>query len=127
MKKIISTTLAPKAIGPYNQAIEVNGTVYLSGQIALDPASGTLVQNGIEAETRQVLTNLQGVLRGAGLGLQNVVKCSVFVKSMADYPVINQVYAEFFDSDSAPARELVQVSELPLSVNIEISAIAVRF
>lgn len=125
MKRIISTPHAPAAIGPYNQAILAGETLYVSGQIALDPASGDLVQDSIEAETRQVLTNLGAILEAAGAHYRDVVKCSVFVKDMHLYARINGVYAEFFPAENAPARELVEVANLPRFVNVEISAIAI--
>ncbi len=124
MKKIIKTPKAPLPIGPYNQAVLHNGTLYISGQIAIEPASGELVSGSIEAETRQVMENLKAILEAAGLSFANVLKCSVFVKDMHDFSRINAVYAEYFDEAIAPARELVEVVNLPRFVNIEISAIA---
>ena len=124
MKKIVNTTNAPAPVGPYNQAVEFNGVLYLSGQIALDPSTGELVMDNIEAETHQVLKNLGAVLTAGGLGYEDVFKCSVFVSDMNLYSRINAVYAEYFDEDTAPARELVEVANLPKFVNIEISAIA---
>lgn len=126
MKQILNTLAAPAAIGPYNQATEAAGMLFISGQIALNPATGELVLDDIATETRQVLHNLQAIIENAGLTLENIVKCSVFVKNMADYATINAVYAEYFAADTAPARELVQVSALPRYVNVEISAIAAR-
>lgn len=125
MKKIIYTPDAPAAIGPYNQAVYANHTLYVSGQIGINPITGELVSGTIESETRQVLTNLHAILIAAGLSFKDVVKCSVFVKDMAQYSRINEVYATFFDPDWAPARELVEVANLPRYVNIEISLIAV--
>lgn len=124
MKKIIATENAPGAIGPYNQAVIHNGVLYASGQIALDPATGELVQGSIEAETHQVLKNVGGILKAAGCGYEDVLKVSVFVKDMHQYANINGVYAEYFKPDSAPARELVEVANLPKFVNIEVSVIA---
>ena len=124
MKKIINSHNAPAAIGPYNHANAAGGFLFVSGQIALSPISGELVTHDIENETRQVLSNLRNILITAGLDLGDVVKCSVFVTDMDNYAAINNVYAEYFSSDTAPARELVQVSALPRGVNIEISAIA---
>ena len=124
MKKIINTTHAPAPVGPYNQATAHNGTLYISGQIALDPATGKLVQDSIEAETHQVMKNIKAVLTEAGLTFEEVLKCSVFVSDMGNYSRINAVYAEYFDEDTAPARELVEVANLPKYVNIEISVIA---
>lgn len=124
MKKVISTPNAPAAIGPYSQAIEANGMLFLSGQIALDPATGQLVDESIEAETQQVLENLGAVLRAANCDYDHVVKCSIFLSSMEHYAAVNLIYAEFFQ-ENAPAREAVAVKTLPKGVNVEISAIAV--
>jgi 2-iminobutanoate/2-iminopropanoate deaminase len=124
MKKIIKTELAPLPIGPYNQAVVAGNLVFVSGQIALDPASGTLVQESLEAETHQVLKNLRAVLEAAGSSLQNVVKTTVFIKDMNQFGRINAVYAEYFQDSTAPARETVEVAALPKFVQVEISAIA---
>jgi 2-iminobutanoate/2-iminopropanoate deaminase len=124
MKKIINTNLAPAPIGPYNQAVEFNGILFISGQIAIEPQSGDLKTESIEVETDQVLTNLKSILESAGYGLENVLKCSVFVKDMGDFSRINAVYTKYFGENNAPARELVEVSNLPRYVNVEISAIA---
>ena len=125
MKKIIHTENAPAAIGPYSQAVEVNGTIYLSGQIAIDPATGELVMDSITSETRQVLDNMKAVLEAAGSSMQHVLKCSIFMSDMAHYAEINSVYAEYFKTDP-PAREAVAVKTLPKEVNVEISAIALK-
>jgi len=124
MKKIIKTSQAPAPVGPYNQGVIHNGTLYASGQIAINPATGELVTTSIEAETRQVMENVKAILNEAGLTFHNVVKCSVFVKDMNLYGRINAVYAEYFDENVAPARELVEVANLPKFVNVEISVIA---
>lgn len=124
MKRIIKTDLAPKAIGPYQQAVIAHGLLFTSGQIALDPATGELRQGTIEEETHQVMHNLGGLLEAAGATFHDVVKCTVYVRDMHAYARINAVYAEYFDADHAPARELVEVSNLPRFVNIEISLIA---
>jgi len=124
MKQIIQTDLAPAPVGPYNQAIIANGMLYASGQIALGPATGNIVNETIEAETHQVMKNIQQILTKAGLTFENVVKASVFVSDMHNYGRINAVYAEYFDEATAPARELVEVANLPKFVNIEISVIA---
>jgi len=124
MKKIIETQKAPAPVGPYNQAVIHDDTLYVSGQIALDPATGQMVQDDIETETRQVMNNLGAILREAGLGFGDVLKCTVFVRDMDLYSRINAVYAEFFEEDTAPARELVQVVRLPKEGNVEISLIA---
>jgi 2-iminobutanoate/2-iminopropanoate deaminase len=124
MKKIIQTDKAPAPVGPYNQAIIHSGTLYISGQIALDPATGELVTSDIEAETRRVMENLRAILAEADLTFEDVIKCSIFVSDMNNYSRINEVYATYFDEATAPARELVEVANLPKFVKIEISAIA---
>ena len=126
MKKIVQTNLAPAPVGPYNQAILANSKLYISGQIAIDAATGELVQENIEAETHQVMKNLEHILKEAGMSFENVVKCSVFVKDMNMYSRINKVYSAYFNDETAPARELVEVSNLPKFVNVEVSAIAVK-
>ncbi len=123
-KQIINTVNAPNPVGPYNQAVLANGTLYVSGQIAIHPPSGELVLESIEAETRQVMENLKAILQQAGLGFEDVLKCSVFVSDMGNYARINAIYAEYFDEATAPARELVEVANLPKYVNVEISLIA---
>jgi 2-iminobutanoate/2-iminopropanoate deaminase len=127
MKKIVNTSNAPAPVGPYNQAVLFNGTLYISGQIALHPTTGALVMDSIEAETHQVLKNLGAILAAAELSFEDVFKCSVFVSDMNLYSRINAVYAEYFTEETAPARELVQVANLPKFVNIEISAIAGKY
>ena len=124
MKKIITTNKAPNPVGPYNQAVIHNGTLYASGQIAINPATGELVTTDIESETRQVMENIKAILDEADLTFEDVIKCSVFVSDMHDYGKINGVYAEYFNENTAPARELVEVANLPKFVNIEISVIA---
>lgn len=126
MKKIIKTTNAPAPIGPYNQAVLSGNTLYTSGQIALDPSIGKLVTSSIEAETKQVLENMKAVLTEAGMSFENVVKSSIFVKNMNDFSKINTVYGSYFNAETAPARETVEVGNLPLFVNVEISMIAVK-
>jgi 2-iminobutanoate/2-iminopropanoate deaminase len=125
MKQIIKTDKAPLPIGPYNQATAFNGMLFVSGQIALDPLTGNLVLSDIESETRQVLQNVKAIVEEAGSSLRHVLKASVFVKDMNMFGRINAVYAEFFEESTAPARELVQVAELPRFVNIEISVICI--
>ena len=125
MKEIISTKNAPQAIGPYSQAILANKTLYTYGQIAIDPTNNQLVIKDIKSETKQVMMNLKAVLNAAEMDFSNVVKCTIFLKNMDQYKEINEVYKTFFKKNP-PAREAVQVSELPKSVNIEISAIAVK-
>lgn len=124
MKRIVRTDKAPAPIGPYNQAIIHNDTLYVSGQIGLDPVSGELITSDIESETRRVLENIRAILEEAGLTFRDVVKASVFVKDMNLFSRINAVYAEYFEEATAPARELVEVANLPRFVNIEISVIA---
>ena len=125
MKTIIKTDKAPMPIGPYNQAILVNNTLYASGQIAIDPATDELVTGNIQEETKQVMENLGAVLDAAGFHFSNVVKCSIFILNMNDFSEINKVYSTYFDNQNAPARETVQVTMLPKHVNVEISLIAV--
>ncbi len=123
MNKIISTTNAPAAIGPYSQANLANGILYISGQIPVDPATGKLVE-GIDKETHQVMKNLQAILSEAGMSFKNVVKATIFLKNMDDFAVMNDIYASYLEEGSFPARETVQVSCLPKNVDIEISMIA---
>lgn len=123
MKKVISTSQAPAAIGPYAQANMANGILYISGQIPVDPQTGKLVE-GIEKETHQVMQNLKAVLEEAGMDFKNVVKATIFLKNMDDFAVMNEIYASYLDEENYPARETVQVSCLPKNVDIEISMIA---
>ena len=123
-KTIINTKDAPAPIGPYNQAIKAGKTLYVSGQIPLDAASGELVGGSIEDETKKVMKNISAILSAAGGGFDNVVKCSIFVKDLGDFSRINEVYGSFF-KENHPARETVEVSGLPKDVNVEISCIAV--
>lgn len=122
-KKIISTEEAPKAIGPYSQAIRTENLVFTAGQVGLDPATMELVEGGIESQTRQVLTNLKYVLESAHSGLNFVVKTTVFLKDMDDFPTMNSVYAEFFP-ENQPARSTVQVAALPKGALVEIECVA---
>jgi len=125
MKRIvISSEKAPKAIGPYSVAIRSGDLIFASGQLGLDPATGSLVPGGIEAETRQALTNLKHVLESSGSGLERVVKTTVFLKEMADFPKMNLVYGEFFAIDP-PARSTIQAAALPKGGNVEIELIAI--
>ena len=125
MKKVISTQKAPKAIGPYSQAILSGNTLYCSGQIAINPETGELILSSISEETHQVMKNISEVLKAAEMDFSNVVKCSIFMKDMGQYSEINDVYASYF-SANPPAREAVEVSALPRNVNVEISVIAVK-
>lgn len=122
-KKIVHTDKAPQAIGPYSQAVRTEQMVYTAGQIGLDPATMEVVSGGVEAETRQVLNNLKQVLEAANSGLNYVVKTTVFLRDMADFPKMNAVYAEFFP-ENPPARSTIAVAALPRGVALEIEAIA---
>lgn len=124
MKKVIETTSAPAPIGPYSQAISINGITFVSGQVALDPVSGDMKNGSLEEETNTVMNNLKAVLSEAGLSLNNVVKSSIFLKDMNDFAVVNKIYGEQFTGDF-PARETVEVSRLPKDARVEISVIAV--
>ena len=126
MKKIINTSKAPAPIGPYNQAVLSGNTLYTSGQIALDPTTGTLVDSSIEVETKQVMENIKADLTEAGMTFENVVKSSIFISNMNDFGKINAVYGNYFNAETAPARETVEVSNLPKFVNVEISMIAIK-
>ena len=125
MKKIITTPNAPAPIGPYNQAILSENTLYTSGQIAINPETNELVLNDIETETKQVMQNLKAILEAANMTFENVVKSSIFISNMDDFTKINAVYGSFFNEANAPARETIQVARLPKNVNVEISVIAV--
>jgi 2-iminobutanoate/2-iminopropanoate deaminase len=125
-KDIICTDKAPAPVGPYSQAVEANGTLYCSGQIPVDPATGKIPE-GIEAQTRQVLSNLKAVIEAAGAELEDVVKTTIFLTDLGNFGTVNTVYGEFFDEATAPARSTVQVAALPKEVLVEIDAIAVLF
>ena len=125
MKKIIFTENAPAPIGPYNQAVLKGNTLYTSGQIAINPANGELVTSNIEDETKQVMENMKAVLEAAGMTFENVVKSTIFIMNMVDFGTINTIYGSYFNEETAPARETVQVAGLPKNVNIEISMIAI--
>lgn len=126
-KKIISTPHAPGAIGPYSQAVEANGFLFCSGQIAIDPKTGELISGDITAETHQVMKNIGAVLEAAGLTYEDIVKTSIFLSDMDSFGAVNAVYSEYFkDPNNYPARETVAVRTLPKSVNVEISVTAVR-
>lgn len=126
MKKIINTEKAPAPIGPYNQAVLVGNTLFTSGQIALDPISMELVLDDIETETKQVMENMKAVLEAANMSFENVVKSTIFIMNMSDFARINSVYGSYFNEQTAPARETVQVAGLPKGVNVEISMIAIK-
>jgi 2-iminobutanoate/2-iminopropanoate deaminase len=124
-KQIIQTDAAPAPIGPYNQAVLAGGFLFISGQIALNPADGTLLTGDIAAETELVMANLKGILTAAGLDFGHVVKSTIFLMDMGQFGQVNEVYGRYFDPASAPARETVQVSGLPKGVHVEISMVAV--
>ena len=124
MKKIITSKDAPAPIGPYNQAVLNGKLLYTSGQIAINPKNGILVLDNIKAETKQVMKNLKAVLKAANMDFSNVIKTTIFISDMNNFSQINEVYGNYFDDASAPARETVQVACLPKNVNIEISVIA---
>lgn len=126
MKKIINTSKAPAPIGPYNQAVLIKDTLYISGQIPINPATGKLVEGDIQAETKQSMENLKAILEEAEMTFENVVKSSIFIKDMNQFAQINEVYGTYFDADTAPARETVEVANLPKFVRVEISMIAIK-
>lgn len=126
MKKIITTLKAPSPIGPYNQAILANDTLYLSGQIGLDPQTMEVVVGGVKEETKQVMKNLKAVLEAAEMTFDNVVKSSIFLTNMSDFGQVNGIYGSYFNNETAPARETVAVKTLPKNVRVEISMIAIR-
>ncbi|MBX7240190.1 MAG: RidA family protein [Bacteroidia bacterium] len=123
-KQIIHTSKAPSPIGPYSQAVRAGNTLYVSGQISIDPVSGELILSTLDNETHQVMANIGAILESQGLTFGNVVKSSIFLRNMDDFAKVNQIYGEYF-KEFAPARETVQVSRLPKDVNVEISVIAV--
>jgi len=123
-REVVVTEKAPAAVGPYSQAIRVDNTVFTSGQIAIDPATGRLVEGDIRVQTRQVLTNLKAILEAAGSGLEHVIKTTVYLANLDDFPAMNQVYAEFFP-DAPPARSTIQAARLPMGALLELEAIAV--
>jgi len=122
-KIVVSTEMAPGAIGPYSQGIKANGFIFVSGQLPLDPNTGTFAEGGIENQTKQSLTNIKNVLEGAGSGLDKVVKTTVFLKNIADFTAMNSVYSEFFKKE-CPARSAFQVAALPKDATLEIEVIA---
>jgi len=123
-RRIVKTPSAPAAIGPYSQAVVAGGLVHCSGQIALDPQTGALIEGGVEAQAEKVLTNLSAVLEAAGTSLARVLKCNVYLADMNDFAAINAIYGRFFAGDEPPARATVQVAGLPKSALIEIDCIA---
>ncbi len=124
MKKIITSKNAPSPIGPYNQAVMANGFMFISGQVGMNPKTGKIIKDSISEETEQVMKNLSSILNEASISFENVVKTTIFLSDMNDFSLVNEVYGKYFDEDTAPARETVQVSKLPLGVNVEISMIA---
>lgn len=124
MKKVITSKNAPSPIGPYNQAVIANGFMYISGQVGMNPKTGKIIKDSISDETEQVMKNLSSILNEASISFENVVKTTIFLSDMNDFSLVNEVYGKYFDEDTAPARETVQVSKLPLGVNVEISMIA---
>ncbi len=125
MKKIINTSNAPAPIGPYNQAVLSENTLYISGQIPMVAATGNLIEGDIKAETKQSMENLKAILTEAGMTFENVVKSSIFLADMNQFSQVNEVYGSYFNTETAPARETVEVANLPKFVNVEISMIAV--
>lgn len=126
MKKIIKTDLAPLPLGPYNQGVLVKDTLYLSGQIPIDPKTNELVEGDIQKETHQVMKNLEAVLNAAAMGFDDVVKTSIFLSDMNHFAAVNEVYCAYFNEATAPARETVEVANLPKFVRVEIAMIAVK-
>lgn len=126
MKKIINTPKAPEPIGPYNQAVLIKDTLYISGQIPIDPSTGALVEGDIKKETKQSMENLKAILSEANMTFEDVIKASIFVKDMHQFSEINEVYGAYFNTETAPARETVEVANLPKFVNVEISMIAIK-
>lgn len=123
-KTIITSTQAPAPIGPYSQAVKAGNTLYVSGQIPFDQATGEMINENITEETHQVMKNIDAILTESGMGFENVVKCSIFIKDMGQFATINEAYAVYF-KENPPARETVEVARLPKDVNVEISCIAV--
>ena len=126
MKTIITTPNAPAPIGPYNQAILIKDTLYISGQTPIDPTTGELVKGDVKKEAEQCMQNLKAILEAAEMTFENVVKTSIFLKDMHQFSLVNEVYGSYFNPDTAPARETVEVANLPMFVNVEISMIAVK-
>ncbi|GLB50206.1 RidA family protein [Neptunitalea lumnitzerae] len=124
-KKIITTTNAPAPIGPYNQAVLTGNMLYTSGQIAIDPKTGELIEGSIEEETKQVMENIKGILDEVGITFENVIKTSIFLSDMNQFAKVNAIYGTYFNEVTAPARETVEVANLPKFVNVEISVIAI--
>lgn len=124
MKKIINTTNAPAPVGPYNQAILIDDTLYVSGQIALDPVSMIMIEGSIEEEAKKVMQNIKAILQEVDFSFENIIKTTIFITDMNNFSKVNAIYGEYFDNKTAPARETVEVSALPKNAKIEISVIA---
>jgi 2-iminobutanoate/2-iminopropanoate deaminase len=124
MKKIINTTNAPAPVGPYNQAILIDDTLYISGQIALDPVSMKMIEGSIEEEAKKVMQNIKAILQEVDFSFENIIKTTIFITDMNNFSRVNTIYGEYFDNKTAPARETVEVSALPKNAKIEISVIA---
>ncbi|PKR80387.1 reactive intermediate/imine deaminase [Brumimicrobium salinarum] len=125
MKKVITIPNAPQPIGPYSQAVLKNDTLYVSGQIPIDPKTGVLQNHNIKVATQQVMENIKALVETAGLEMSDIIKCSIFLKSMNDFTEVNEVYAQYFNA-APPARETVEVKKLPMDVSVEISCIAIK-
>ncbi|MGC9344482.1 MAG: RidA family protein [Bacteroidales bacterium] len=125
MKSIISTPNAPAAVGPYSQAIEINGTLYISGQVPLEPQTGKMIEGGIKEQTEQVMKNIESILKAAGYGFNNVVKCTCLLSDIENFKAMNEVYAGYFP-ENPPARAAFAVKDLPLGAMVEIETIAVK-
>jgi 2-iminobutanoate/2-iminopropanoate deaminase len=124
MREVIATSEAPKAIGPYSQAIRASGLLFTAGQVAIDPSTQQLIEGDISAQTERVLKNLSAILKAAGCGLKDVLRCTVFLKDMSDFAAMNAVYGKYFDA-APPARSTVEVSRLPKDALVEIDAVAI--
>ena len=124
MKKIIETKKAPLPIGPYSQAVEIKKFLFVSGQIGIDPESGKLLNDNIKIETEQVMENINSILKASSRNFGNVVKTSIFLRDLENFDKVNSIYSKYFDEDTSPARETIEVSRLPKDANVEISIIA---
>lgn len=125
-KKIIYTNKAPKPVGPYNQAIEKNGMLYVSGQIPINPETGEIIHASVEEETTLAMNNLLEIIKEAQYSVEDIVKTTIFVKDLSNFAVVNSIYGSFFNEETAPARECVEVARLPKDVQVEISCIAIK-
>ena len=125
-KRIIYTSKAPNPVGPYNQGVEINGTLYVSGQIPIDPETSEIIHASVEEETKLAMNNLLEILKEAGYSIEDVVKTTIFVKDLTNFALVNNIYGSFFNEATAPARECVEVARLPKDVQVEISCIAIK-